>query len=153
MRQVTNSLQSGNARQTAMPLHWFIKRAILAWVLFIPVAFLNGFIREVFTKRAAGDLTAHQISCMTASIAFVALSYLMLHKRIAELNNKILRITGMMWVLMTMVFEFGLGRYINNVSWDLLFQDYNIFEGRLWILVLLTILFTPIMIKKLKHVN
>lgn len=36
-----------------------------------------------------------------------------------------------MWVVLTVLFEFSLGR-LTKKSWEYLFQNYNILEGHIW---------------------
>ena len=43
---------------------------------------------------------------------------------------------GAMWLAMTLAFEFVAGHYVFHTPWTTLLADYNIFTGRLWILVL-----------------
>ena len=47
---------------------------------------------------------------------------------------------GIMWVALTVAFEFLAGHYVFGNSWKRLTADYNVFRGRIWILVLLTAL-------------
>ena len=50
---------------------------------------------------------------------------------------------GLSWMMATVLFEFGFGHYVAGHTWSRLFADYNVAAGRVWILVLLTILVTP----------
>ena len=42
-----------------------------------------------------------------------------------------------------MAFELLFGRYVSGASWESLLADYDLRRGRLWSLVLVTILFAP----------
>jgi glyoxylase-like metal-dependent hydrolase (beta-lactamase superfamily II) len=44
---------------------------------------------------------------------------------------------------LTVAFEFGFGHFIAGKSWDDLRADYDVFRGRLWVLVLLTTTVAP----------
>jgi hypothetical protein len=48
----------------------------------------------------------------------------------------------MLWLLLTVTLEFALGR-ASKKSWAELLADYNVFAGRLWILVLLSLALAP----------
>jgi hypothetical protein len=37
---------------------------------------------------------------------------------------------GLMWMVLTIIFEFALGRYVVGDSWGKLIADYDILEGR-----------------------
>jgi hypothetical protein len=50
---------------------------------------------------------------------------------------------GLFWLLFTVLFEFGAGHYLFRNPWEQLLADYNIFKGRIWVLVLLATLFAP----------
>jgi hypothetical protein len=124
----------------------FIRYALLTWLLFIPVAFLNGSIREYFYKPVLGELAAHQISCLIGSLAFFTVGYFRLRKLVSQVENKYLWVTGAVWVIMTVIFEFGIG-YFSGQSSERLLHDYNVFKGRFWSFVLLAIFLTPILSK------
>jgi hypothetical protein len=44
---------------------------------------------------------------------------------------------------MTISFEFLFFHYVRNIPWEVLLHDYNIFEGRVWILVLIWTTIAP----------
>ena len=118
-------------------------RAIVTWLLFIPIVVFNGFIRDAVYKPFVGELTAHQISTAIASAAFLVLAYMLLKKYIITFTKRDLVLTGSMWVVLTVLFEFGIGHFIIGTPSKKLFYDYNIFEGRIWILFLLVLFLAP----------
>ena len=132
--------------------HRIYYRAVFTWLLFIPVVFLNGTIREVVYKQYMGDLAAHQVSTMFASASFITVAYYHLRHHLRSVGSRSLFTIGLMWLVMTVLFEFGLGFFVGS-SWDKLIYDYNILEGRIWILFLVTLLATPYIIKKWKPSN
>jgi apolipoprotein N-acyltransferase len=46
-------------------------------------------------------------------------------------------------LLATIAFEFGFGHFVAGHSWSKLLADYNVFNGRLWLLVLVWITIMP----------
>jgi hypothetical protein len=54
-------------------------------------------------------------------------------------------LVGLLWVVLTVAFEFLAGHYIFGNSWETLLADYNVFRGRVWLLVLLTNLLAPLL--------
>jgi len=54
------------------------------------------------------------------------------------------------WLVLTLLFEFGFGRYRGN-SWEKLFTDYNLLKGRLWILIPLWLAIAPYLFFKLRN--
>ena len=106
------------------------------------LAVLNGTLRDLGYKKYVGDLTAHQISTITLVILFALyIGYIIKHFPPSSSAQAIL--IGTMWVTLTLCFEFGFGRYRDN-SWSVLFADYNILKGRIWILIPLLIFIAPL---------
>ena len=48
------------------------------------------------------------------------------------------------WVAPTVGFEFLAGHYVFGNGWERLIADYNVFRGRIWILVLAANIFAPL---------
>jgi len=44
---------------------------------------------------------------------------------------------GAIWVVLSVLFEFGFGHYVEGDSWADLSQNYDATEGNIWLLVLL----------------
>jgi hypothetical protein len=55
---------------------------------------------------------------------------------------------GLVWVVLTLIFEFGFGRYPGR-SWPQLLEDYNLLKGRIWILIPLWLAIAPYIFYKL----
>lgn len=49
-------------------------------------------------------------------------------------------------MILTILFEFVFGHYVIKNPWQKLLADYNILKGRLWSLLLLTELISPLLI-------
>jgi hypothetical protein len=126
-----------------------VRKAILAWLLMIPVAILNGGLRQSVFVPAVGELRAHQLSVLTGSTAFFAVIYAMIHREAPGKSDRWLLRLGGVWVTATVVFEFGFGHWVMGNSWNRLLADYNIFAGRLWTVVLAVIGVAPLAAKRL----
>jgi len=50
---------------------------------------------------------------------------------------------GIIWLVLTLAFEFGVGHFVMKKSWNTLLEDYNILKGRTWVLVLVVTLCGP----------
>ncbi len=127
-----------------------LARVILTWVFFVPIAILNGVVRDKVYGPKVGELRAHQISTALGSGAFFGWAYLMLNKQIAQLSRTKLLLIGTSWVGLTMLFEFGFMHYAAKISWKKLLSDYNLLKGRVWPLFLLTVLVSPLLVKFMK---
>ena len=131
---------------------FLLARVILTWVFFMPMAILNGVIREKWYRPLVGELRAHQIATALASGAFFSWAFFMLRKQVALLNWTKLLLIGGGWVGLTMLFEFGFGHYVAKTPWKKLLHDYNLLKGRVWSLFLLTELVSPMLVRLVKNV-
>jgi hypothetical protein len=123
--------------------------ALGVWVIFVVLAIINGAIRERFYKPKLGDLSAHRISTIILIVVIFIGTYLFLKLIKLEYTQKDLILIGLMWLAMTIIFEFVFGHYVMGNPWDRLLADYNILKGRIWSLVLVAETFAPILVGKL----
>ena len=115
---------------------------ILWWFAFPFVGILNGTLREAAYKKFVGDLASHQISTVTGIIFFGIIFYFIFKKwKIESVKHAIL--VGVIWLGLTILFEFGFGHYIMGNPWEKLLHDYNLTEGRVWSLFLVWISIAP----------
>ena len=56
---------------------------------------------------------------------------------------------GLFWLVLSLLFEFEFFHYAMHEPWEKLWADYNLFRGRLLIVVWLTTLFSPLICGKL----
>ncbi len=57
---------------------------------------------------------------------------------------------GLLWLAMTVAFEFLFGHYVAGHSWDRLLHDYNLFAGRVWLVVLVWVTVAPYLFFRLR---
>lgn len=121
-------------------------KSLIVWICFIPAAILNGGVREYVLTKYMDTASATAISGILLSILILLITCLLL-PRLVTLNRKESYITGIMWMVLTIIFEFtsGIG---TGVSMKELLAAYNPLSGNLWILVVLTTMFAPIIISK-----
>jgi hypothetical protein len=121
-----------------------------AWLLMPIIGIINGVIRQYGYANALGELRAHQVSTLTGIVLFgLYIRALTLVWRIRSSAEAIA--IGLIWLTLTIAFEFLFGHYVMKHPWSRLLHDYNIFEGRLWVLVLLWVTVAPYVFYKLSH--
>ena len=59
---------------------------------------------------------------------------------------------GVLWLALTLAFEFGFGHPVARKPWRALLADYNVTAGRVWLLVLVTTLFAPLVMGRAREV-
>ena len=121
--------------------------AFLIWVMIIPIAILNGGFREYVLVKLGG--LALPLSGIILSICIFIVAYLLVPK----IKNCVKRdyiFFGVMWFVLTNLFD--LSAYIKEgEGFAGLLQSYNIFTGNTWLLVVLTALFAPMIVMKIKE--
>jgi len=118
-------------------------RALAIWCGLLVVAFLNGALRVLLLTPAFGPSAAHLLSALILSavvivVAWVAIGWVHPHSA-----NEALLI-GDEWVLLTIAFEFLAGYYLFGSSWRVLLAQYDVSDGQVWELVLVTMLIAPV---------
>lgn len=125
-----------------------VVKYLLVWFLLAIVAIANGVIRQGTYGKVVPELIAHQISTVTAIIASGAVVWLANRIWVIESAAQAWAI-GLLWLIFTVIFEFGFGHYIAGNSWDRLLADYDIANGRAWIFFLVWLAIVPYVIFKL----
>jgi hypothetical protein len=114
------------------------------------LAIANGIARQAIYEGHVGDLQAHQISTTTL-LAVVALYVWMLQRRWPIETTRTALAIGAVWVVLTLAFEFGFGRYVVGQSWGELLGAYNVANGRVWVLVPLWTLVAPAVMRSIQR--
>ncbi|MEW6771269.1 MAG: hypothetical protein AB1330_07745 [Bacillota bacterium] len=119
-----------------------ILKYTIAWLPMVVIAIVNGAIREAGYKKFLGEPRAHQVSTVTGIALFgLYIWALSLWWRIESPVQAVL--IGLIWLVLTVAFEFGFGYFVMGHSWSRLLHDYNLLKGRLWVLVLLWVAIAP----------
>ena len=121
-----------------------ILKSLLVWVCFIPVAILNGGLREHVLARALGEKWALPLSGIILSACIFLITWLLLPRTVKALSAKDSLRIGICWVFLTIAFEFVSGLAGGSTITELL-AAYNPLTGNLWLLVLATTLLSPVM--------
>lgn len=102
----------------------------------------NGILREVTYGSFMTELNAHQLSTVLAIIVF-GFAVLILSKYVYPDSPSQAVLIGSIWLGLTLCFEFLFGRYVAGHAWSRLFQDYDLFSGRIWLVLLAWVTVLP----------
>lgn len=119
-----------------------ILRYVLAWIPMIFLGIANGVVRETTYGKYLSELQAHQVSTLTGVCLFGLYVWGLTRLWRLESFGQALAI-GLIWLGLTVAFEFLFGHYIAGHSWSQLLRDYNVLAGRVWIVVLIWITIAP----------
>jgi hypothetical protein len=103
---------------------------------------INGTLRDSVLVPALGSTAALPISGITLAAAVLLLSWLASPWYGVLTSSGYGRI-GILWLVLTLIFEFGFGRFVAGKSWPELFGAYDVASGNLWVVVLLATLLSP----------
>lgn len=129
--------------------HINLRKAILAWLLIALAETINGTIRVLFITPIIGQRLAHQAGFFIA-IALILFIAWLTAPWIKAITFKSQLLVGFLWLILMLIFEFGLS-YILGYSWDYLLADYNLLQGGLMPFGLLIMLLAPIFGARLRN--
>jgi hypothetical protein len=105
-------------------------RAAAVWLAIIAAESVHGAARALWLVPLVGDLRSRQIGVVTGSMLILAITAASLDWLRAE-SRRALAVVGLLWAVLTMLFEFVFGRYVLGVAWGRLLADYDLAQGGL----------------------
>ncbi|MDH3311404.1 MAG: hypothetical protein OEN49_07990 [Gammaproteobacteria bacterium] len=115
---------------------------IFAWVPMLFIAIANGVLRQVWYAKYLSELKAHQLSTLIGALLIGIYIWVIVRSWIPASARQAVAI-GMVWLGLTVTFEFLFGHFVAGHSWLRLRQDYNLLAGRVWILLLFWVAVAP----------
>ena len=124
-------------------------KASCLWLGFLVVAIGCGIIREKFLVSGLGPLTGRAVGTLLVGMIIFGLIYGYVGQLAGATQVFLVKLV-LCWTMATITFEFLFGHYVMVMAWDSLWADYNVFQGRLWPLVLIVTLLGPLFAWKLR---
>jgi len=124
-------------------------RAFLVWFILIVAEIVHGILRAIFLVPLVGDFRSNQIGVFSGSAIILVIAYLTI-LWIGATNCRDSLFVGAIWLLATLAFEVGFGRFVMGLSWERITADYNLPEGGLMPLGLTILFFSPMIASKLQ---
>ena len=113
-----------------------IWRYTIAWLGLVVLGILNGTIRNIVYSKVLGELFAHQVSTVILIVLIGLYTWVISGWWKMQSAGQAIAI-GLVWLALTVVFEFLFGHYVVGHPWSRLLHDYDIRQGRVWVLVLI----------------
>ena len=117
-------------------------KLIKAWLVILPFMILNGMFRELALKELMPAMVAEAVSVALAVAIVIALTRHLLRPLAGKAPAELVR-ASLTLVALTVAFEFLFGHYVDRKSWSDLVANYEIWNGRLWPVVLAALAFMP----------
>ena len=122
------------------------RRALAVWLLIIGAETVHGVIRTLFLVPLVGDFRARQLGVLTGSLLILAIAHLCIDWIRARRTIDLVMI-GAAWVVLTLMFEIGLGR-LAGYPWERVLADYDVARGGLLPFGLLVMALSPVVAAK-----
>lgn len=116
-------------------------RLLLTWLLLAILMPVNGALREFGFKPLMSEFAAEALSVVTGIVLILATTR-WLFRIPADTSSSQLTLWALILVGLTIVYEFGIGS-MSGKSMQQLLENYAIWKGRLWPLVLAALACTP----------
>ena len=122
-------------------------RALLVWLVIIAAESVHGAVRRLlFTPDV--DFAMRQLSVLVGAVMIFTITWVFVDWIHIRTARRALAIGGV-WVGLTVAFELALGR-LTGVAWDRIAADYDLPNGGLMPLGLLSMGLTPWAVRQLK---
>src|SRR6185295_13007962 len=123
-------------------------RPVAIWLVILMFAVVNGAFRETVLVPNLGKPVALVLSGLLLSLIILTLTFVLAPWIRLDTRARCL-LVGLLWVLLTLVFEFGFGLSQGRSLPDML-EAYTFKDGNIWPLVLLVTFFAPLMAARLR---
>jgi hypothetical protein len=118
-------------------------RSLLIWCAIIPIAIANGAVRDLLIAPRTGDAPAHVVSTVLLCGAILLWTWLTIGW-VRPVDTRAAVRIGLVWLAVTVAFEFLAGHFVFRTPWHRLLADYNLAAGRIWVLVPATTAIAPV---------
>jgi hypothetical protein len=122
------------------------------WVILIIAEIIHGILRRMFILPVVGMVVGSQVgvyigSALIMTIVYCASPYLHFQTARQRLN------VGLLWLVLTLIFEFSFGYFVAGSSLESILLDYNLFAGGLLPFGMLILAFSPFFASRIEKSN
>src|SRR6187399_1607151 len=112
-------------------MYW---KALLIWFTLMVLAIINGAVRVSFQIPWWGEQSGHVVSTLSLCLLILLAAWSSITWIGPEHAAQTLNI-GLLWLMLTLSFEFLAGHYLFGAPWSKVLAEYDVLHGRIWILV------------------
>lgn len=128
---------------TSLPL---LIRALLVWAIIMAAESVHGVLRRALLDPATA-YAVRQISVLVAVLIIFAVAWMLRRWMVTDSGPRLLGI-GILWAVLTLIFEFSLGLTL-GVTWPVMLADYDLTRGNIMPLGVLAMALTPWLVRRL----
>jgi len=127
-------------------MHW--GRVLAAWFLIVVAESVHGTIRQLWIAPVMGDLPSRQVGVAIGSAIILIIAWATVRWIGAGTTRAQFRV-GLVWVVLIVLFEFGLGTAL-GYTWERMLSDYDLAQGGFMGLGLVFMLCAPALAARLR---
>jgi hypothetical protein len=127
-------------------------KVLAVWLVLIVAEIVHGIVRGLFLVPRVGEFRSSQIGVFTGSIIILVLTWLFIRWIGASRPAQLLGI-GVLWLCLTLAFEFLFGHFVVGASWERLAADYNVLVGGVLPFGMVALMFAPLIAGRLRRVQ
>ena len=124
-------------------------KALAIWLCILMMAIANGMLREAVLISVLGKVPGLILSGVLLSVLILVVSYWALPWFGVWPPARYIAI-GFGWLLLTLIFEFCFGHFIQGKPWPQLLEAYTFKDGNIWPIVLLVTVMAPYIAAKMR---
>jgi hypothetical protein len=121
------------------------------WVLLAFIAVINGVVRDRLVALQIGERLALPLSGVLLSLFIFIVSLIFLPFLNISSPYGFWQM-GIIWVLLTLAFEFLLGHYVMGKPWEKIIEVFYIHKGNLYLLALVATALSPYLAAKIRGI-
>ena len=123
-------------------------RYFLAWFPMLALAVANGTLRQATYGKRMPELRAHQLSTLTGAAIIGLYIWFVIRAWPPGSIREAVQV-GLLWLALTIAFEFFMGLVLARRPLREVLRDYNIARGRVWVFFLLWVAIAPMIFYQL----
>lgn len=121
------------------------------WVLLALVAIINGVVRDKLLAPLIGARLSLPLSGVSLSLLIFCVTLIFVPVLAISSPCAFLYV-GVIWVLLTLVFEFIFGHYVAGEPWGKIVEVFYIHKGNLYLLALVAAALSPFLAAKIRGI-
>jgi hypothetical protein len=144
IKRIVKARRSTGSQQTAVNV---LGRGIAVWFVLMGAEFVHGIVRAMWLVPAVGDLHSRQIGVFTGTVINLTIAALFI-RWIHPTRTADAIAVGVLWLVLTVMFEIGFGHAVLQASWQRIGSDYDLIHGGLLPIGLALLALAPLIAAK-----
>lgn len=124
-------------------------KAVGIWLIMVVAAILNGLMRGKLLTPLVGGGISLPVSGIVLSIIVLLVAYFTI-PFVGVARTEVYLLIGLLWVVLTLAFEYLFGHYVAGKSWHEINQVFNLAKGDLFVIVIVVSAMSPWIVAKLR---